>query len=135
MKYIFLYLLILLSNFDSLGQNGKQVTVPLNGNIEISVLSVDTNFLDFYDIYKFNHKRNRKLIQGEFWVDKKDTILEIGTRTVKLCRIIQMQQKDFNLRGCAFYNGLSIYEDSILIRKFEFDEKAEFPFLRICSTD
>lgn len=132
MNFVLSILTLVMFQHGASCQSERKETIPLNHAIEITITSIDSTFLDHYDIYTFNYQN----VPAQFWVLKSDTSFDIGEETVQLCRIIQMKTGDnINLRGCAFYNGLTILEDEAIVRQFNFDEYSESPCLRLCTSD
>ncbi len=137
MNRILLSISTLIFGLNLFGQQGKRVeTIPLEKNIEIVISSIDSTSLDFYDIYEFIYHTDNKEIYARFWANKNDMTFNLGKANLKLCRIIQMKLGDgINLRGCAFYNGITLLENDTIVENFDFDEFGESPTLRLCSTE
>ena len=135
-----LVVLISLANGAVIGQSTeRKPTIPLNEPVRISIASVHTTFSDSYTVYQAEYKGDSIVAFG-FWTRREEVRLELGLATVTLCRVIQMKEVRtdgtvIGHRGCAFYNGLYVYTDSTLVRRFNFNECAASPFLRLCSTD
>jgi len=117
----------------------RKPTIPLGESVQINIASVDTTFSKSYTVYQAEYKGDSTVSFG-FWTRREEVRMTPGLTTVTLCRVFEMNevQADGTVighRGCAFYNGLYVYDDSTLVRRFNFSEYGASPFLRLCSTD
>ena len=135
MKTLIIFVLTLTVRH-SLGQEQhKKPTIPLNKTIEIKITDIDTVSFGRYILYKFQYKSTN----AAFWAARDDKTFKTGQSSVELCRIIQMKDcidnQDINMRGCAFYNGLTIFAGDSIIKRYDFSEYSKSPTLRLCTTD
>ncbi len=115
----------------------KEPSIPLQRQIRISIISVDTITLKEYNLYHFKYKTKHKTVKASFWAAKNDKTFSRGIATVELCRIYSMRSCDGkeNLEIRGLNNGITIYKEGVKEITFEFSEFAISPTLRLCSTD
>lgn len=115
--------------------NQKPPTIPLNKNILVNITSIDTVSFGRYILYSFQYKKNSAF----FWASREDMVFKRGLTNVELCRIIQIKDsidgEEINLRGCAFFNGLTISLGDSIIKQYDFSEYSKSPTLRLCTTE
>ena len=133
------FLLFVWTNLALAQADSKNPTIPLNKKIQVEIIGIDSLTFGRYVLYSFKYTSVHKKYNADFWAAREDRMFKTGHTTVELCRIIQMKDRkddeNINMRGCAFYNGLTISAGDSVLRHFDFSEYSQSPTLRLCTTD
>ena len=109
-------------------------TIPLEKEIQVQIIEVDSTTLSYYNLYNFTYGERK--IHARFWIPKTYKTFKNGIASVKLCRILEMRFNDsISLRGRALYDQLALFENDSIVEEFNFNEFGDSPTLRFCSDD